>query len=784
MVDPDSGRFTYAYDLIGRLKTILNPYGETTTLVYDIADRRIGQLLANGVVTSLSYDDANRLDEVVSRNSSSTLLSSFNYLMDPAGNRTTLTASGSDGFIWSYDKTNQLLTEHRTLSADTFTHTITYDPRGNRLTLNDSTDTLYYGYDNANRLQTVTDTTGTTSYTYDANGNQLTIEEPSGAITTNTWNGENRLIVVEHPDGTETYYRYNGDGLKVAEDHDGTVTLFVYDGNNRLQETDDVGTVEAEFTCIPLPYAEVLSQRRDMDSSFYLPDGIRNVAQLTDDTEVVTDHYSYDAFGNLRTSFGFGTSNSQLYKGQLLSYRDDPHAGPDKETSTHFRNVNSQTGRFTSEDPAADDSNLYRPVGNNPVNVEDPSGLQGLCGIGSYTNVPTEAAAYASEFARESGSPRSAGIRDIPDILHADAVRDIQADGNGVVYSYDIGREDLHSPLTTESWYANIKLQALAIPVAGPSGRMYHSIYAREVREKIASTFFSETTMVSYSKMEQSEPWALKGIMTAAVTEDQYRAGAVVRTMRTNIELKLIDPILQADADARMDQAVTTLNLIPGGGSADIAFGKGWTDGLNDSATILSDLAFFAGAIGSGGRLGATHLRAVRYAELGSHGLAVTAGVRDVVKSEPGAESQILLRSMMFAGALRSIHWNPPSIVGRGSLEAEDLVEIQRISKAYRIDIEVGGSRANGKGRNIASHNLPVDSGVTASRSDIDFIFDLDHPSARDIARELRSVGHGAGSVHPDARRLWNYPDSWEEHGNGFRILVEPNGHASLRRLQ
>ena len=208
------------------------------------------------------------------------------------------------------------------------------------------------------------------------NGNELTIEEPSGDITTNTWNGENRLIVVEHPDGAETNYRYNGDGLKVAEDHDGTVTLFVYDGNNRLRETDDIGTVEAEFTYIPLPYAEVLSQRRDMDSSFCLPDGIRNVRQLADDAEVVTDHYSYDAFGNLRTSFGFGTTNSQLYKGQLLSYRDDPHAGPDKETSTHFRNVNSQTGRFTSEDPAADDSNLYRYVGNNPVNAEDPSGLE------------------------------------------------------------------------------------------------------------------------------------------------------------------------------------------------------------------------------------------------------------------------------------------------------------------------------------------------------------------------------------------------------------------------
>jgi RHS repeat-associated protein len=342
--------------------------------VYDIADRRIGQKLANGVITSLSYDDANRLNDVESRNSSTVLLSSFNYLLDPAGNRTTLTASGSDGILWSYDKTNQLLTERRTLLADTYAHTYTYDPRGNRLTLSDSTDTLTYTCDDANRLETVTDSSGTTTYAYDANGNQLTIEEPSGDITTNTWNGENRLVLVEHPDSTETAYRYNGDGLRVAEDHDGTVTLFLYDGNNRLQETDETGLVEAEFTYIPLPYAEVLSQHRDMESSFYLCDGIRNIRQLTDDTQAITDEYSFDAFGNLRSSTG-SSANSQLYKGHLLSYRNDPHAGTDTETSTHFRNQSAQTGRFTSEDPAADDHNLYRLVGNNPVNGEDPSGL-------------------------------------------------------------------------------------------------------------------------------------------------------------------------------------------------------------------------------------------------------------------------------------------------------------------------------------------------------------------------------------------------------------------------
>ena len=112
-----------------------------------------------------------------------------------------------------------------------------------------------------------------------------------------------------------------------------------------------------------------------LESGFYLFDGIHNVRQLTDSSQVVTDEYAFDAWGNTTSSTG-STANSQLYNGRLLSYRNDLHAGPDTQTSTHFRNPSAQTGRFTSEDPAADDHNLYRPVGSNPVKGEDPSGLQ------------------------------------------------------------------------------------------------------------------------------------------------------------------------------------------------------------------------------------------------------------------------------------------------------------------------------------------------------------------------------------------------------------------------
>jgi putative transposase len=177
-------------------------------------------------------------------------------------------------------------------------------------------DRTTYAYDPANRLQTVETDAGVTSYTYDANGNQRTIEQPNGDVTTQTWDFENRMIQVEHPSGDMVTLMYDPDGHRVAEDDGVAVKEFVYDGNTLLQERDDVGAVEADYTAVPQAYGLMLSQHRDADSSFYLTNGIADVTQLADDTQTVTDDYRHGAWGNLVSSTG-STENPHTFKGEI-----------------------------------------------------------------------------------------------------------------------------------------------------------------------------------------------------------------------------------------------------------------------------------------------------------------------------------------------------------------------------------------------------------------------------------------------------------------------------------
>src|SRR5690606_4895816 len=129
-------------------------------------------------------------------------------------------------------------------------------------------------------------------------------ETPALELTTYTWNAENQLTQIELPAGdvvTHVWSPVNKNAEeRIVEQDDGvTVTRFLWDNNNVVRETDEVGAVEAEYTYQPEPFGDLVSQRRDADSTFYRFDALGSTTGLTDATGAVTDDYRYQAFGGL-----------------------------------------------------------------------------------------------------------------------------------------------------------------------------------------------------------------------------------------------------------------------------------------------------------------------------------------------------------------------------------------------------------------------------------------------------------------------------------------------------
>ncbi len=81
------------------------------------------------------------------------------------------------------------------------------------------------------------------------------------------------------------------DQKRVAKDDGSWEIRYRWDADNIAQETDDLGAVVADYTLQPEAQGDLISQYREMESSFYHYDGRTNTARLTDSAEVVTNEY-------------------------------------------------------------------------------------------------------------------------------------------------------------------------------------------------------------------------------------------------------------------------------------------------------------------------------------------------------------------------------------------------------------------------------------------------------------------------------------------------------------
>ena len=379
---PDSGRFSYVYDAADQLSSVLNPFSELTTFSYDIAGRRTVQRYSNGTRASIIYDTANNVTQFHNRTSTGTAITTNDYKYDNVGNRTGMLEASGDRLTWTYDNGDQLKSERRS-GASGYANTFTYDGVGNRTLKNAGATRTTFSYDVADQLVYSQAVAGRTSYVYDNAGNQQIERPPSGSRTTTVWDNENRPTLYRLPDTTLVTMSYNGNNRRVTKQTATETVKFVWDpaADAYLAEFNSSNVLQATYSQEPVQFGRAISQRRSTTSSWYHTDALGSTQALSNSSQVTSDTYLYDAWGNPITSTGT-TINPFRWVGNVGYYFDS-------DTGLYYiraRTYQPIIARWTSADPLF---YMLAKTGALGVLTRDPIGF-GFWDIFLYAYVQNE----------------------------------------------------------------------------------------------------------------------------------------------------------------------------------------------------------------------------------------------------------------------------------------------------------------------------------------------------------------------------------------------------------
>ncbi|MGB3906144.1 MAG: RHS repeat-associated core domain-containing protein [Anaerolineae bacterium] len=159
------------------------------------------------------------------------------------------------------------------------------------------------------------------------------------------------------------------DGVRASKTTDGTTTDYVLD----LAPTLPV--VISDTDAIYLYGLDIIAEQlAQSDRYYYMHDGLRSVRQLLDNTGQIAETYAYDPFGVPLASDT--VPNPYRFTGEAW----DPEV---ELLYLRARYYQPATGRFITKDPwrgywgERGELNAYLYSSGNPVNLVDPSGLQG-----------------------------------------------------------------------------------------------------------------------------------------------------------------------------------------------------------------------------------------------------------------------------------------------------------------------------------------------------------------------------------------------------------------------
>ena len=373
MVDQNGSEVNYSYDAAGRLAGLTDETGgSVVSYTYNDAGRLVRENNGNGTYTTYSYDLAGQLLNLANYAADDSVNSSYVYTYDDLGRQTSVTDLDGE-WIYEYDAASQLIGAVFTSTNPEIENqdlTYVYDAAGNRIRTIDNGVTTEYQTNDLNQYTNA----GAVDYQYDLDGN-LTYKNDGGNSWAYSYDDQDRLVSVLEANGSHTEYEYDIFGNRIATVYNGERTEYLVDPfgyGDVVSEYDGSGNLTAEYA-----HGIGLVSRTDSSNTaaYYDFNATGSVVGLTGSAGEVLNRYGYLPYGeSLFESESIDNSFEFVGKWGIMEEAN----GLDFMRARYY---SSSEGRFLNTDPiglAGGDTNIYRYVNNNPINLIDPLGLWGI----------------------------------------------------------------------------------------------------------------------------------------------------------------------------------------------------------------------------------------------------------------------------------------------------------------------------------------------------------------------------------------------------------------------